>query len=155
MIWISFQLLHRQVIVTTIIPLVNAGEFNMLFSRKKCVVCSRKCIRSNSFLRVCLKTLPQIAIISCFLKTCFGIILPFVPRFPMPFLFNYMTKFSYSVLILHDPWITSLFWYWIYLVKNIIHEVYEISLYIYIYYIILYYIFFILVMVMKTKWNDV
>jgi hypothetical protein len=111
MTWLSFQLLHRQVVITTIIPLVNAGEFYMVFSTKNCFVRSRKCSRSNSFLLVRLKTLPKVAIISCFLKACFVIILIFVPRFPMPFLFSYMTKFSYSVLILHVPWITSLIWY--------------------------------------------
>jgi len=110
-IWVSFQFLRRQVVITTIISLVNAGELYMIFSMKNCVACSRKCSRSNSFFLICLKTLPQVAIISCFLKACFDIILIFVPKFPMPFLFSYMTKFSYSVLVLHVPWIMSLIWY--------------------------------------------
>lgn len=111
MIWISFHLFHRQVVITTVIPVVNAGEFYMVFSMKNCVVHSRKCSKSNSFPLVGLKTLPQVAIISCFLKACLDIIIIFVPRFPMPFLFIYMTEFSYSVLILHVAWITSLIWY--------------------------------------------
>jgi hypothetical protein len=129
MLWISFHLYHRQVVITTIIPLVNAGEFYMVFSMKNCVVHSRKCSRSNSFPLVHLKTLPQVAVISCFLKAHLDIILIFVPRFPIPFLFIYMSEFSYSVLILHVAWITSLIGYQIIFGEE--HKkAHEISLYI-------------------------
>jgi hypothetical protein len=155
MIWISFQLLHRQVVVTTVIPVVNVGEFYMVFSTKNCLVRSRKCSRSNSFLFVRLKTLPQAAIISCFLKACFDIILIFVPRFPMPFLSSYVTKFSYSVLMLHVLWIMSLIWYQIIFGEE--HKAWSSwDFYIYLFiYLFIYNILFILLMIMKTKWNNV
>lgn len=108
--------------------------------------------RSNRFLLVPLKTVLQVAVISCFVKTCFHFSSHFCLGFPSClFPSGYMTKILYAFLILHVPWILScLIWY----PNSICWRTQNMKFMWFLYMCYIIYSLFMLLIIMKTKWNN-